>query len=154
MDFAYSETQGEIRAAVRKLCDQFGPDYWRECDEAGNVSVRVTHRRTAKQLGFEKVWDDPAFQAAPTYEGEGPVLLPAKAGDAIFFVSDIWHRGTPALGDFGRFFLQCHYARRDIAQRIRMTEEVNHLTPEAVARAETSRARKLAGLHRPGFYDL
>jgi acyl-CoA dehydrogenase len=35
MDFAYSDTQGEIRAAVRKLCDQFGPDYWRECDEAG-----------------------------------------------------------------------------------------------------------------------
>jgi acyl-CoA dehydrogenase len=35
MDFAYSETQDEIRAAVRRLCDQFGPDYWRDCDEAG-----------------------------------------------------------------------------------------------------------------------
>jgi acyl-CoA dehydrogenase len=34
MDFAYSETQGEIRAAVRRLSDQFGPDYWRGCEEA------------------------------------------------------------------------------------------------------------------------
>ena len=35
MDFAYSVTQQEIRAAVRRLCDEFGPGYWRECDEAG-----------------------------------------------------------------------------------------------------------------------
>ncbi|TWG96383.1 acyl-CoA dehydrogenase [Mesorhizobium sp. J18] len=34
MDFAYTETQEEIREAVRKLCAQFGPDYWRKCDEA------------------------------------------------------------------------------------------------------------------------
>ena len=35
MDFSYTETQQEIRAAVRKLCGEFGLDYWRECDEAG-----------------------------------------------------------------------------------------------------------------------
>ncbi|MEA2613674.1 MAG: acyl-CoA dehydrogenase [Chloroflexota bacterium] len=35
MDFSYTDTQQEIRAAVRKLCGEFGLDYWRECDEAG-----------------------------------------------------------------------------------------------------------------------
>jgi acyl-CoA dehydrogenase len=33
MNFDYSETQIEIRAAVAKLCSEFGVDYWRDCDE-------------------------------------------------------------------------------------------------------------------------
>jgi ectoine hydroxylase-related dioxygenase (phytanoyl-CoA dioxygenase family) len=87
------------------------------------------------------------------YEGRGIQLLPAKAGDAIFFVSDAWHRGTPAQEGYGRFFLQAHYARRDIAQRILTTREVSHVTPEARARAETPRDKTLIGLHLPFFYD-
>jgi acyl-CoA dehydrogenase len=35
MDLEYTGTQNEIRAAVRKLCDEFGANYWRECDERG-----------------------------------------------------------------------------------------------------------------------
>jgi hypothetical protein len=50
-------------------------------------------------------------------------------------------------------FIQCHYGRRDLAQRIRPTAEVNHLSDEARDRAKTSRQRTLAGLHRNGFYD-
>jgi ectoine hydroxylase-related dioxygenase (phytanoyl-CoA dioxygenase family) len=88
-----------------------------------------------------------------TFENKTPVLLPARAGDAIAFVSDVWHRGTPAKEGKGRFFLQCHYGRRDIAQRILTTDEVNHLTPEAIARAETDRERTLIGLHPAFFYD-
>ena len=34
MKFDYTDTQEEIREAVRKLCNEFGPDYWRECDES------------------------------------------------------------------------------------------------------------------------
>lgn len=34
MDFEYTGTQEQIRTAVRKICDGFGPDYWRRCDEA------------------------------------------------------------------------------------------------------------------------
>jgi ectoine hydroxylase-related dioxygenase (phytanoyl-CoA dioxygenase family) len=90
---------------------------------------------------------------ALTFEGRTPVSLPAKAGDAIAFVSDIWHRGTPAEPEFGRFFLQCHYARRDIAQRIYTTDQVNHIAPEAAARAESERERRLIGLHPMFFYD-
>jgi hypothetical protein len=66
----------------------------------------------------------------------------------------VWHRRLPSLpGDPGRIFLQCHYGRRDIAQRIRPTRVTNHLSEDAVARARTKRERTLIGLHRPGFYD-
>ncbi|WP_378941153.1 acyl-CoA dehydrogenase family protein [Mesorhizobium sp. ANAO-SY3R2] len=33
MDFEYTATQQEIRLAVRRICDKFGLDYWRQCDE-------------------------------------------------------------------------------------------------------------------------
>ncbi len=90
---------------------------------------------------------------ALSWQGQKPVLLPAKAGDAIAFVSDVWHRGTPAAPEFGRFFLQCHYGRRDIAQRIYPTEAVSHVVGEAAARAESERERRLIGLHPMFFYD-
>ena len=70
------------------------------------------------------------------------------------FVSDVWHRRLPTLpGDTGRYFLQAHYARRDIAQRVRTTREVNHVSAGAAERAETDRERRLIGLHPPFFYD-
>ncbi len=61
--------------------------------------------------------------------------------------------GSPANGGDGRLFLQVHYGRRDIAQRIRTTDEVHHLSPEAVERATSERERTLIGLHAPYFYD-
>ncbi|MDO8441135.1 MAG: acyl-CoA dehydrogenase family protein [Polaromonas sp.] len=35
MNFDYTDTQNEMRAAVRALCKQFGDDYWRKLDEHG-----------------------------------------------------------------------------------------------------------------------
>jgi len=91
---------------------------------------------------------------AITYKGHGPVLFEVKAGDVALFVSDIWHRGMPAQeGGRGRYFLQVHYGRRDLAQRIRTTAEVNQLSPEAIERATTERERSVVGLHDPFFYD-
>jgi ectoine hydroxylase-related dioxygenase (phytanoyl-CoA dioxygenase family) len=88
------------------------------------------------------------------WEGRAAVPLVASAGDVALFVSDVWHRRLPPSADSpARMFIQCHYGRRDLAQRIRTTGEVNHLSPEAVARATTPRARRLVGLHPPGFYD-
>ena len=70
------------------------------------------------------------------------------------FVSDIWHRRLPAQkGDTGRFFLQVHYARRDIAQRVKTTESVNHVDPAAIQRIASDRERRLLGLHPMQFYD-
>ena len=89
-----------------------------------------------------------------TWNGVSPVVLAAKAGDVQMFVSDIWHRRMPSgPGDPGRFFLQVHYGRRDIAQRIRGTALVNHLSPEAIERAVTERDQTIVGLHGLGFYD-
>lgn len=89
-------------------------------------------------------------------EWNGTRVLPltASAGDVLLFVSDIWHRRLPPTDeDPGRYFVQCHYGRRDIAQRLRPTSEVNQLTPEAIERAETTRERTLIGLHNAFFYD-
>ncbi|HUI49241.1 MAG TPA: phytanoyl-CoA dioxygenase family protein [Acidimicrobiia bacterium] len=89
-----------------------------------------------------------------TYDGRPPVLLESRAGDVALFVSDAWHRGMPAgPGGRGRYFLQVHYARRDIAQRVRLTDDANHVSPAARDRATTDRARSVIGLHPPFFYD-
>jgi len=89
-----------------------------------------------------------------TWNDTGVKPLVAKAGDVCLFVSDVWHRRMPSLpGDQGRYFLQAHYGRRDIAQRIRTTAVVNHVAPEAASRATNDREKSLLGLHRPWFYD-
>ena len=88
------------------------------------------------------------------WNGQKAIPVVAAAGDVALFVSDVWHRRLPSgPGDPGRFFLQCHYGRRDLAQRLRTTEQANQLSDEAVARARTARQRTLVGLHPPFFYD-
>ena len=89
-----------------------------------------------------------------TCDGVGALPLTAAAGDVALFVSDVWHRRLPTrAGDKGRFFQQVHYARRDIAQRIKRTSDVNHIDAQAHDRIESPRERRLLGLHPPGFYD-
>ena len=89
-----------------------------------------------------------------TFEGQGVVPLLANAGDVGFFVSDVWHRRMPTRkGDQGRYFLQAHYGRRDIAQRIRTTAATNHLSDETISQVTDRRLRQLMGLHEPFFYD-
>jgi ectoine hydroxylase-related dioxygenase (phytanoyl-CoA dioxygenase family) len=116
--------------------------------EAGPTAVLARSHRSGRTVPSGRR-EDPNL----TFDGTPPVLLAAKAGDAALFVSDVWHRGTPAQPGFGRFFLQVHYGRRDLAQRIFPTAEVSHVTPEAAARADTERARTVIGLHGLGFYD-
>jgi hypothetical protein len=96
----------------------------------------------------------PDQNGAIFYEGRGPVVPLGAAGDVVFFVSDVWHRRMPTgPDDTGRFFLQMQYGRRDIAQRLRTTDQVNHLSEAAVGRAATERERTVIGLHPAGFYD-
>jgi ectoine hydroxylase-related dioxygenase (phytanoyl-CoA dioxygenase family) len=97
---------------------------------------------------------DRPFDAELTCDGRGVVPLLAKRGDVALFVSDLWHRRLPTLdGDRGRFFLQCHYGRRDLAQRLKLTSDVHQLSDAAVERASTDRERALVGLHPPLYYD-
>ncbi|HIG42661.1 MAG: phytanoyl-CoA dioxygenase family protein [bacterium] len=88
------------------------------------------------------------------YEGQGVVPIIAKAGDIAFFVSDVWHRRMPTgPDDDGRFFVQVHYGRRDIAQRILSSRQNNQLSDAALARAESTREKTVIGFHEPFFYD-
>lgn len=124
--------------------------YLRDCPLAcGPTAVVPGSHRSGRLPPRERLAD-----AALDYAGRTAVALEARAGDVALFVSDAWHRGLPAQpGGTGRLFLQAHYARRDIAQRIRTTADVNHLSPEALARIHSRRERKLLGLHTPFFYD-
>jgi hypothetical protein len=123
--------------------------YLEDCPmEAGPTAVLPGSHRSGRTPPVDRLTD-----LDLTYENRSPVFMTAKAGDVALFVSDAWHRGTPAQEGYGRFFLQAHYGRRDLAQRIQTTEAVNHLSPEAIARAATDREKTLAGLHKIGFYD-
>ncbi len=124
--------------------------YLQDCPlEAGATGV-VPGSHTSGQPPPKDKMDDPDL----AWEGRGVVPLVAQAGDVALFVSDIWHRRLP-LGthDPGRMFIQCHYGRRDVAQRLRPTSSVSHLSEEAEARAVTPRQRSLVGLHPLSFYD-
>ncbi len=97
---------------------------------------------------------EPDADGSISYEGRGPVAPIGAAGDVVFFVSDVWHRRMPTgPDDTGRFFLQVQYGRRDIAQRLRPTARVHHLSDDAVRRAVSERERTVVGLHPTGFYD-
>ena len=88
------------------------------------------------------------------YDGESAETCIASAGDLALFVSDLWHRRMPPTArSTGRYFLQTNYARRDIAQRVLPTSQVNHTTEASRARATTERKRLLIGLHPERFYD-
>jgi ectoine hydroxylase-related dioxygenase (phytanoyl-CoA dioxygenase family) len=122
----------------------------RDCDlESGPTAVIPGSHRSGLAPPFERMQD-----TSLTWEGVGALSLPGRAGDVLFFVSDVWHRRMPTgPGDRGRFFLQIHYGRRDLAQRLRPTSQVSQLSPEAIARASEPRERSVIGLHAPGFYD-
>jgi ectoine hydroxylase-related dioxygenase (phytanoyl-CoA dioxygenase family) len=117
--------------------------------EAGPTGVIPRSHTSGQSPPRNRMTDDDL-----EWQGHGVVPIVAQAGDVALFVSDIWHRRQPPLpGDPGRMFLQCHYGRRDLAQRLRPTSAVNHASDEAVARAQTPREKRLIGLHSPGFYD-
>ena len=116
--------------------------------EDGPTGVIPGSHRSGQHPPFDRLQD-----AELTFEGEGCVPALGGAGDAVLFVSDVWHRRMPTLpGEHGRFFLQAHYGRRDIAQRLR-PGSVAQLSADAIGRAKTDRERTLIGLHAPQFYD-
>jgi ectoine hydroxylase-related dioxygenase (phytanoyl-CoA dioxygenase family) len=116
----------------------------------GPTAVVPGSHRSGRLAPFDQMWDPDL-----TYDGRPPRVFEVEAGDVVLFVSDAWHRGLPAREGQGRgrFFMQAHYARRDIAQRVRDIDSANQCSPEAIARADSPRARTLIGLHEPFFYD-
>jgi hypothetical protein len=117
--------------------------------EAGPTGVIPRSHTSGQSPPLDRM-NDPDLE----WNGTHALPLTALAGDVLLFVSDIWHRRLPpAAEDPGRYFIQCHYGRRDLAQRLRPTSEANQLADEAIERAATKRERTLIGLHEPFFYD-
>ena len=89
----------------------------------GPTAVVPGSHRSGRLAPFDHMLDEDL-----TYDGRPPAILEGAAGDVSMFVSDAWHRGLPAHGGNGRYFLQAHYARRDLAQRLRTTDVANQLS--------------------------
>ena len=131
-------------------------------DRRAHLSAGLRARRRADRGRARESPVGPARPVRPDAR-RGPLLRrsPAgaastvAAGDVALFVSDAWHRGLPAgPGGRGRYFLQVHYGRRDIAQRIRTTDVVNQLSARSdrARRRPTARAPSSVCTH-PFFYD-
>jgi ectoine hydroxylase-related dioxygenase (phytanoyl-CoA dioxygenase family) len=117
--------------------------------EAGPTAVIPRSHTSGQSPPLDRMTDSDL-----EWEGTGALPLTAAAGDVLLFVSDIWHRRLPPVDDDpGRYFIQCHYGRRDLAQRLRPTIHANHLSSDAIERAAAKRDRSLIGLHEPFFYD-
>ncbi len=106
MDFDYTETQQDIRAAVARLCAGFGPDYWRQSEEEGSYPER--------------------FVAAMTEAGWLAALIPEEFGGAGLGVLD----GCLILEEINRSGgngAACH------AQMYTMAAVLRHGSPEQKA---------------------
>ncbi len=76
-----------------------------------------------------------------------PILC--KAGDCLFFRSEVWHSGSANTSDQVRYLLQVHYAHRDVAQKF--SPWPFQYNPEILAVA-TARQRRLLGEHPESAY--
>lgn len=82
----------------------------------------------------------------PSPKWKGKTLQPVlcKAGDVLFFRSEIWHSGSKNTSDRDRYLLQVHYSHRTIAQRF--SPWPFQFNPEILAIAN-DRQLRLLGKH-------
>lgn len=86
------------------------------------------------------------------WRGQSERSILCKAGDAVSFRSEVWHRGTANVSDRTRYLLQVHYAHRMITQKF--PPYLNRFQFDEAILAEASpRQRRLLGEHRSGAYD-
>jgi Protein involved in biosynthesis of mitomycin antibiotics/polyketide fumonisin len=78
-----------------------------------------------------------------------PVLC--KAGDLLFFRSEIWHTGSKNTSDRSRYLLQVHYSHRFIAQQF--SPYLKFQLSTEILETASPRQRRLLGEHQQGAYD-
>lgn len=86
----------------------------------------------------------------PNFEGQGPVSIFAKAGDAYLHNGQAWHRGAPNLSDQTRYVLQLSYGMRHIAQRF--YPFLNYRMPDHVLEGADENLLRVLGKHPKGAY--
>ena len=92
----------------------------------------------------------PNSQKNPTFDGQGPVSIPCKAGDLYLQHSQLWHRGAPNTSDRRRCLYQFSYGDRRIAQRF--YPFLNYRVPDHVLEDADERMLRLFGKHPKGAY--
>lgn len=87
-----------------------------------------------------------------SWHGREPAPVLCRAGDVLFFRSDLWHAGSRnRSADRSRYLLQVHYGRRMVAQKF--SPYLRFTFNPAVLAAATPRQRRLLGEHEPAEYD-
>ena len=74
-----------------------------------------------------------------------------RAGDCIFFRSEIWHRGAANNSDRIRHTFMVHYAQRMITQKFPPYLDFQY--NQDVLSVASPRQLRLLGNHQPGVYD-
>lgn len=88
----------------------------------------------------------------PMYKGRALEPVLCKAGDVLFFRSELWHTGSQnKTADQVRYLLQVHYSQRVIAQQF--SPFLTFALSNEVLATANPRQRRLLGEHRPGAYD-
>lgn len=87
----------------------------------------------------------------PTWQGRELEPVLCRAGDVLFFRSEIWHSGSKNSSAQSRYLLQVHYSHRWIAQQFSPYLQFR-LGPETLAVANP-RQRRLLGEHKSAAYD-
>jgi ectoine hydroxylase-related dioxygenase (phytanoyl-CoA dioxygenase family) len=102
--------------------------------------------------GSHKSGRYPQRRREVTWRGRAAEPVLCRAGDVLFFRSDLWHSGSDnTTADQVRYLLQVHYGRRQVAQ---------HFVPflgwrfnPAVVAACNPHQLRLLGEHPRGAYD-
>ena len=86
----------------------------------------------------------------PSFDGQGPVSILAKAGDAYLFNNQIWHRGAPNSSDRIRYLGGVTYSKRFVSQKL--WPFIDYRMPEHVWEGASPRLQRLLGRHEKGAY--
>ncbi len=103
--------------------------------------VPGSHRAGRRPNADEKNW-----------KGVSEESIMCKAGDAVLFRSEVWHRGTANTSEQTRYLLQVHYAQRMITQKLPPYLNKFQFKRELLQQA-TPRQLRLLGDHGQGAYD-
>ena len=87
-----------------------------------------------------------------SWQGSELESIICRAGDALLFRSEVWHRGAANVSDETRYLLQVHYANRMITQKFPPYPHRFRLDQTLLDRA-TPRQRRLLGDHERSNYD-
>lgn len=112
-----------------------------DADLCPTLVIPSSHRAGRPPRPDENQWQDRAPE---------PVLC--RAGDVLFFRSELWHAGSRnRTADRTRYLLQVHYGRRMVAQKF--SPYLYWRFDPAVLAACSARQRRLLGEHAPAEYD-